>query len=337
MKKYGYKGFNIKPDGTIYCSPYGGYQEYKINEIVEIDGELELCKNGVHFCWNLNDVYDFYNFNYDNVIVGKVEILGKTINDEDNKKSCTNKIKLVRLYPTKKQLMKESNSGANNTGYCNTGDRNTGDWNTGDRNTGDRNTGDRNTGNRNTGDRNTGDRNTGYCNTGDRNTGDRNTGYCNTGYCNTGNRNTGYWNTGYCNTGYCNTGNCNTGNRNTGYWNTGDWNSCNYSNGLFNTISPKISLFNKPTIYSMEEFKETKWYNSLTNGNFNLTKWIPYTEEEMKNDESKRKTGGRTVAVDYKDACKEWWNSLNKFDKDIIKTIPNFDADIFEEITGIKL
>ena len=322
MKKYGYKGFNIKTDGTIYCAPNRGYQEYKINEIVEINGELELCKNGIHFCWNLNDVYDFYNFNHDNIIVGKVEILGKTINDENNKKSCTNKIKLVRLYPTKKQLMKKSNSGANNTGYCNTGDRNTGDRNTGDCNTGDINTGNYNTGDRNTGDRNTGDRNTGYCNTGDINTGNYNTGYCNTGDINTGNYNTGNRNTG----------NYNTGDRNTGYWN-----SCNYSNGLFNTISPKISLFNKPTIYTMEEFKRTKWYNSLTNGDFNLTKWIPYTEEEMKNDEDKRKTGGRTIAVNYKDACKEWWESLNKLDQDIIKTIPNFDADIFEEITGIKI
>lgn len=169
--------------------------------------------------------------------------------------------------------------------------------------------------------------NTGLFNTGDRNTGDRNTG----------NRNTGNWNTGDSNTGNRNTGYMNTGNWNTGIWNTGDFNSCNYSNGIFCTQSPKISLFNKSTDYTMEEFKQTEWYDSLTKGVFELTKRVYYTEEEIKKDESKRNTSGRTVAIDYKEACKNWWKSLSKKDKDIIKTMPNFDNAIFEEITGIKL
>lgn len=154
--------------------------------------------------------------------------------------------------------------------------------------------------------------------------------------------NTGLFNTGDRNTGYRNTGDRNTGDRNTGNWNTGDsntgdFNSCNYSNGIFCTQSPKISLFNKSTDYTMEEFKQTEWYYSLTNGTFELTKWVYYTEEEIKKDESKRNTSGRTVATDYKEACKNWWKSLSKKDKDIIQTMPNFDNAIFEEITGIKL
>ena len=87
----------------------------------------------------------------------------------------------------------------------------------------------------------------------------------------------------------------------------------------------------------MEEFKETKWYDALTNGYFELTKWVDYTEEEMKADESKRNTGGRTVEIPYKEACNNWWNSLDTEDKEVIKTMPNFDADIFEEITGVRV
>ena len=284
-KKYAWKGFNIDKNGNIYCSPNGNKKYYKLGEITKQSEELKLCGNGIHFCWNMQDVMDYYNFGQDDMVLGKIEILGDVIDGKD--KSVTNKIRVVRLYPSKKQRMNISNIGKDNTGYCNTG----------------------------------------YCNTGNRNTGNRNTGHCNTG-----NRNTGYWNTGNRNTGYCNTGYWNTGNRNTGYWN-----SCNFSNGLFCTQSPKINLFNKPTNYTMEEFKQTKWYDSLTNGNFELTKWVEYPEEEMKADERLRNTGGKTIAIPYKEACQNWWNSLDDEDKEIIQTMPNFDKKIFKEITGIEL
>lgn len=32
-----------------------------------------------------------------------------------------------------------------------------------------------------------------------------------------------------------------------------------------------------------------------------------------------------------------WWNGLSDCDKQIIKSIPNFDPDIFYECTGIKV
>ena len=285
MKKklYGWKGFNINRKGELYCRN----KKYTLGEIAEQTGKLEICNNGLHFCWNLANVMDFYNFANSDVVIGKVEILGDVVDNDDKTKSCTNKLKVVRLYKTKKQLMDMSNNGSNNTGYCNTGNRNTGNSNTGD------------------------------CNTGDWNTGDWNTGNWNTGNCNTG-----YWNTGNCNTGDCNTGN---------------WNSCNFSNGLFNTISPKINLFNKPSNYTMEEFKRTKWYDALTNGIFRLTEWVDWTEEELKEYENRKNSGGRQVPIDFKVACKKWWDTLSDEDREIIQTMPNFDKTIFTDITGIEL
>ena len=275
MKKklYGWKGFNINQKGELYCRD----KKYTLGEIAEQTGKLEICNNGLHFCWNVANVMDFYNFANSDVVIGKVEILGDVVDNDDKTKSCTNKLKVVRLYKTKKQLMDMSNNGSNNTGYCNTGN-----WNTG------------------------------YCNTGNRNTGN----------CNTGNRNTGDWNTGDCNTGYRN---------------TGDWNSCNFSNGLFNTISPKINLFNKPSNYTMEEFKRTKWYDALTNGIFRLTEWVDWTEEELKEYENRKNSGGRQVPIDFKVACKKWWDTLSDEDREIIQTMPNFDKTIFTDITGIEL
>lgn len=87
----------------------------------------------------------------------------------------------------------------------------------------------------------------------------------------------------------------------------------------------------------MEEFMKTEWYAVLTSGEFNLTKWRAYTDEEKAQDERKRFISGELITIPYKEACANWWASLSEKDKAIIKTIPNFDANIFAEITGIDL
>ena len=160
------------------------------------------------------------------------------------------------------------------------------------------------------------------------NTGLFNTGNCNTGYCNTGNCNTGDRNTGYCNTGDCNTGNCNTG----------YYNSCNGSNGIFcNKEDENIRIFNIPSGVSLTEFRNSKYYYALTSSRFVLTEWIEYTDEEKKKSERKALDGGYLKEYTYKEACANWWNNMSEENKEIVKSIPNFDADVFEDITGIKI
>ena len=169
-----YKGFNINDNGELYCRD----MKFKVGEIAEISGDLILCSNGIHFCWNINDVHEYYDL-LDNVIC-EVEILGEILNGDDMKKSCTNKIKVLRAL-TKEQVLSISNSGKDNTGLVNSGYRNSGNWNSGDWNSGDRNSGYGNSGNGNSGNRNSGDRNSGYGNSGNRNSGNRNSGYWNSG------------------------------------------------------------------------------------------------------------------------------------------------------------
>ena len=174
------------------------------------------------------------------------------------------------------------------------------------------------------------------------NTGKANTGLCNTGDWNTGDWNTGNRNTGDCNTGDWNTGDWNTGNRNTGDWNTGLFNSCNYSNGLFNSKSPKIYMFNKPTKLTYEELQEKhpEAYNLLYYSNFRLTEWIPdynmSDEEKIAHPEYKT-TGGYLKRNDFKEVCQKMWNNFDKTERNKIKKLPNFDKDIFKEITGIEV
>ena len=184
---------------------------------------------------------------------------------------------------------------------------------------------------------NSGNRNSGIFNSGDCNSGDCNSGDRNSGNWNSGSRNSGDWNSGSRNSGDWNSGRGNSGSRNSGNWNSGDWNSGNCNSGFFCTNSPKLRLFNKETDFTMEEFMKTEWYAVLTSGEFNLTKWRAYTDEEKAQDERKRFISGELITIPYKEACANWWASLSEKDKAIIKTIPNFDANIFAEITGIDV
>ena len=235
------------------------------------------------------------------------------------------------------------------TGLCNTGDENTGDYNTGDGNTGDYNTGCDNagcgnTGNKNVGHWNTGDKNTGYKNTGDYNVGDRNTGACNTGNCNTGDLNADDWNTGGRNTGCqnsgcCNAGSYNTGDCNTGYCNTGDFNTTDNATGCFCTEKQTIMFFDKPSTWTLEAWRCSDAYHALRS-NIDLTKWVSYEDmmdaEKAEHPESEA-TGGYLKKLDFKLACREGWAKMTDEEKQAVKNLPNFDAEKFEQITGIDV
>ena len=174
--------------------------------------------------------------------------------------------------------------------------------------------------------------NQGKANTGFYNTGDWNTGNCNTGDCNTGDHNTGYRNTGYRN----------TGDRNTGDWNTGSYNTCNHSAGMFNTKEQPLYLFNKPTDFTRDEFRNIfpNEYDLLFHSLFPLTEWIIESNmsvEEKEANPSYKTTGGYLKKRTYHEAWRIMWDSWTKEQQDSIKKLPNFDKDIFKEITGIEV
>ena len=265
------------------------------------DADISLCTNTVfHFCDSLRKVHTHYSVipEEDNRFC-EIEVLGALVSDDT--KCGSNRIRIVReILGDELNIMRGLTDG--NTGVFNSGNRNSGIFNSGDCNSGGRNSGSRNSGDWNSGSRNSGD-----------------------------------WNSGSRNSGDWNSGRGNSGSRNSGNWNSGDWNSGNCNSGFFCTNSPKLRLFNKETDFTMEEFMKTEWYAVLTSGEFNLTKWRAYTDEEKAQDERKRFISGELITIPYKEACASWWASLSEKDKAIIKTIPNFDANIFAEITGIDV
>lgn len=267
----------------------------------EEEGELEVCCHGMHFCENPSDCFSYYDFDSNNK-VAEVIAYGTVL--KEGSKSCTDKIELVREIPWD-EVLRIVNIGKNCTGFCNTGNKNTGDYNTGNKNTGD-------------------------CNIGDNNTGDWNDGDCNTGH-----GNAGHWNAGDKNTGDLNTGDCNRGS-----WNTGDWNICDHSTGCFCTEEHPIMLFNKPSTWSYSDWIKSDAYYLLNIMQKNAVEWIcseHMTDEEKAEHPTHETTGGYLKALYASDCAQLWWDGLLDDEKEIIKSIPNFDAEIFFQCTGIRV
>ena len=319
----GYKVF--RPDWT--CDPTGhNPKQYTCPGKFEEECELDVCGHGMHFCQVTADCFDYYSFNSENK-VAEVIAYGEVRTDGD--KSCTDKLEIVREIPWD-EVLRIVNIGKNCTGRCNTGNWNAGNWNTGDRNAGNWNAGNRNTGDCNTGNRNAGNWNAGNWNTGDWNTGNRNAGDCNTGN----------WNTGNWNAGNRNTGDCNTGNRNAGNWNTGDWNKSSFNTGCFNTEEQKIMLFNKPSDMTYREWMDSDARYLLNQIPKDVVEWV--YEEDMTDAEKAayptcKTTGGYLKILDESERTQIWWDGLEDEEKNIIKSIPNFDPDIFRQCTGIEV
>ena len=229
----GYKVFN--PDWT--CR---GFQ-YEVGKIFEEDVKPRCCDRGFHFCEKAADCFSYYSFNSENK-VAEVVALGEV--DTDGKKSCTNKIQIVREIPWQ-ELLTIVNTGKDCTGFCNTGD-----------------------------------------------------------------------------------------------WNTGDWNKSSFNTGCFNTEEQKITLFNKPSDITYNDWLRSDARYLLNQIPKDVVEWVyeeDMTDEEKAANPTYETTGGYLKVLNESECGQLWWGSLSDFQKNYIKSIPNFDAEIFEQCTGIKV
>lgn len=132
--------------------------------------------------------------------------------------------------------------------------------------------------------------------------------------------------------------NC-TGCRNTGDCNTGNRNKSSFNNGCFMTIEPKIMMFNIPSHWTYRDWLISDVRHLLNQIPNNVVEWIH--EEDMTDEEKAayptyEATGGYLKAFEESESAQIWWDGLPDQDKLTIKSLPNFDADIFEQCTGIK-
>lgn len=151
--------------------------------------------------------------------------------------------------------------------------------------------------------------------------------------------NTGKNCTGHSNTGDWNSGHFNSGHWNSGHRNSGDWNQASQTVGCFNTHSQKLRFFDKETDITFLEWRRSNAFRLLNNIDFRPTDWISsheMTDEEKAKHPEYKTTGGYLKIRDNTDCCVEWWSGLSDDDRNIIRSIPNFDAEKFYYITGIK-
>ena len=274
-----------------------GFQ-YNVGQVYEMDEKPICCNRGFHFCEKASDCFNYYSFNPDNK-VAEVEALGDIDTNNDDSKCSTNKIYIIREI-TWQEVLDLVNLGKGCTGYRNSGDYNSGDYNSG------------------------------YCNSGNYNSGYYNSGYRNSGYCNSGDCNSGYYNSGNYNSGSCNSGN----------YNSGDWNKSSFNNGCFNTIEPTIMMFNKPSDITYRDWVNSDAKHLLNQIPKDVAEWIwsdDMTDEEKAAHPEHETTGGYLKVLDKSECSQIWWDELDNSQKEIIKSIPNFNESIFEEITGIKV
>lgn len=271
--------------------------QYEVGKTYKHCGEIAVCERGFHFCEKLADCFSYYNFDPANK-VAEVVATGKVDRSDDDSKVCTDELIIVRELSWE-EVLKVANSGNRNSGYRNSGNWNSGDWNSGD------------------------------WNSGDGNSSDSNSGDWNSGSWNSGCRNSGNWNSGYSN----------SGDWNSGSWNSGDWNSGNWNSGVFNTNEPKILIFDQPTDWTYRDWRMSRACGVMRTALYGSLEWVHSqdmtSEEKLRNPQ--HETTGGFLRRSPKPDLQKWWDELSGRDQAAVKSLPNFDADKFKQITGIEV
>ena len=77
----GYKGF----DKDLKCRDL----QYEVGKETAVDGDIELCKRGIHFCENPHDIFSYYAPGKNNrFAVVEAEDVSDERNDDDSKRVC---------------------------------------------------------------------------------------------------------------------------------------------------------------------------------------------------------------------------------------------------------
>jgi hypothetical protein len=125
-----------------------------------------------------------------------------------------------------------------------------------------------------------------------------------------------------------------------GYWSTGnrstgDWSTSNYSTGHSQIDDTGFSAFNK--LCNRDQWAQADIPSWLY---FNLTEWVDkedMTDLEKQDHPTYETTGGYLKVYEYQEAWKKSYDNATREEQLKIKSLPNFDAEVFYEISGIKI
>lgn len=99
-----------------------------------------------------------------------------------------------------------------------------------------------------------------------------------------------------------------------------------------------LRVFNKDV--SEERYQEVQRTLSENEIKIALTHWVDekdMTKKDKENYSSYKELGGYLKVFRYEEAWATFWSSATQKQKDTILDLPEFDKDIFKEITGIDI
>ena len=106
------------------------------------------------------------------------------------------------------------------------------------------------------------------------------------------------------------------------------------------TEEQKIMFFNKPSEWTYNYWLYSDARRLLNQIPNNVVEWIcseDMTDEEKEENPTHETTGGYLKVLDESECGQIWWDGLSEQNRDIIRALPNFDAEIFEQCTGINV
>ena len=90
-----YKAFAVTERGRLLCRN----KIYIIGEKSTVEGELKICKNGIHYCTNIFDIFNYYSGEYgEDFVIGLCEVSDENIGGSiDYYKRCARWVKPTRI------------------------------------------------------------------------------------------------------------------------------------------------------------------------------------------------------------------------------------------------
>ena len=99
-------------------------------------------------------------------------------------------------------------------------------------------------------------------------------------------------------------------------------------------------MFNKPSDWTYRQWLNSDARYLLNQIPKSVVEWVyssDMTDEEKAAHPTHETTGGYLKVLDESECGQLWWDGLNEQQREVIFSLPNFDPDIFEQCTGIKV
>lgn len=80
-----YKAFRPTKSGKLKCLN----KEYRVGKKSYARGRLEICRNGIHYCTNLFDIFTYYSGYYgEDFVIAECEVSDENIGGREDSKRC---------------------------------------------------------------------------------------------------------------------------------------------------------------------------------------------------------------------------------------------------------